>query len=66
MCACAELCLRVSTRKASERDYEVANALTLLAEANLSSVHSRADLRNLIEDYFCAQADDLSEKRQQK
>ena len=32
-----------------------------IAEANLSLVHSRSDLRNLIEDYFCAPADDLSE-----
>jgi len=32
-----------------------------IAEANLSLVHSRSDLRNLIEEYFCAPADDLSE-----
>ena len=45
----------------SERDCEAANTLTLLAKANLSSVHLHADLRNLIGDYFWAPADDLSE-----
>ena len=59
MCACAELRLHNQRGMASER--EVANALTLLAEANLSSVHSRADLHNLIEEYFCTPADDLIE-----
>jgi len=42
-------------------DCEVVNASTLLAEANLSSVHSRADLLNLTEDYFCVSGNDLSE-----
>jgi len=46
---------------ASQRDSDVANALTLLAEVNLLSVHLLADLRNLTEDYFCAPANDLSE-----
>ena len=32
--------MSTSMRMASERDSDVANALTLLAEANLSSVHS--------------------------
>ena len=32
-------------------------ALTLLAETNLSSMHSPLDLRNMVEDYFCSLSD---------
>ena len=42
---------------ASDRECDVANALTLLAESNLSSIHSSSDLRKMVEDYFCAPSD---------